>query len=538
MSISVKTYNQLIISIIILGIGFRIFHFLYNRSLWMDEVYLATSLVKMNLQDLLTSPLYYQQKAPIGFLAAVKLAENLFGNKEYGLRIIPLLSGITSIFLFGGIAKHYLSKPAVILAMAIFCFSPALVYHSVEVKQYATELLCTLLVLQLYLKYNHKLFLKERIFYGIAGAIVIWFSYSSIFILASAGLIGLFTGFSKRDWKETMINCIPYTLWAFSFLVNYLIFTHKHAESDWIKYWFDAYHNFMPFPPRSISDLSWFPINIYRMLDYPLGLLWNFNVWSDHKVLGIIMKAPFIPLGLLATGSYYLLTRKNKADNAILILSISLTLIASGLKLYPLTGRFWVFLSPILILILSYGLDWAHSYIKNRNALSIVLILMIIPALVQSIGYIIKPETFYIHKKSDQRAALAYINDHFQKDDAVYVYWNNQPGYLLYQDLYHFNYKAIEGLDYRNVSDDFQTYNQHLKADFEKFSGSKRVWLVYNTQFLTTIGDKIDEPKWYYKDRTTSTNNLVTTFEGLGKLIDKVEYKDITICIFDISKRK
>lgn len=538
MFITTKKYKLLVISIIILGIGFRIFHFFYNRSFWMDEVYLATSLVKMNLQSLLTNPLYYQQKAPIGFLAAVKFTEYLFGNKEYVLRLIPLLSGISSIFLFAGITKYYLSRTASILAMTIFCFSPSIIYHSVEAKQYATELFCTLLILHIYLKNNNKTLLKERISYGIAGGIIIWFSYSSIFILASAGIIGFCTDLSKRNWKTLITNSTTYIFWALSFLVNFLMFTHKHAESDWIKYWFDAYHNFMPFPPMSASDLFWFPLNIYRMLDYPLGLLWNFNVWSDHKILSIIMKAPFIPLGLLAAGSYNMMIRKNRSSAVILLLSIAFTLIASGLKLYPLAGRFWIFLSPMLILIISFGLDWVRNYIKNSRAIGFILIMMLIPTLGQSIGYIVKPEKFYIHKKSDQRAALTYINDHLKKNDAVYIYWNNVPGYLLYKELYHFKYKAIEGIDYRNISDNLEAYNKNLKVDFKKFSGAKRVWLVYNTQFLTTIGDKIDEPKWYYKDRTTPTNNILTLFGKRGTLINKIDYNDLTICIFEFNQIK
>lgn len=119
-----KKWNLLLYIFLIIGVVIRLYHFFYNRSLWMDEVYLSISFLKMNALEILTNPLYYQQKAPIGFLLSVKLIVNIFGNKEMVLRLIPLISGISALFLFVPVAHHFLKKPAAILAIGILCFSP------------------------------------------------------------------------------------------------------------------------------------------------------------------------------------------------------------------------------------------------------------------------------------------------------------------------------------------------------------------------------------------------------------------------------
>ncbi len=66
--------------VLVIGIGFRLFHFFYNRSLFIDELYLNISLIKLNFWELATQALAYEQKAPIGYLWAVKLCVLLFGK--------------------------------------------------------------------------------------------------------------------------------------------------------------------------------------------------------------------------------------------------------------------------------------------------------------------------------------------------------------------------------------------------------------------------------------------------------------------------
>ncbi|WP_316736899.1 glycosyltransferase family 39 protein [Pedobacter aquatilis] len=524
-----KTAIYLLIGI---GILIRLFHFFYNRSLWMDEVYLSTSIVKMKLADLISSPLYYQQKAPIGFLFVVKIITTIFGDRETALRLIPLISGIISMFLFIPISKYFLKGFAPLLALGILCLSPALVYHSVEIKQYSTELLGTMLSLYFYIKLKDKKEIKSLIIWGLAGAIILWFSYSSIFILAGIGIALSLNYLLQKEWKALGLTLIPSFIWLASFIINYVLFTHKHAESEWIAYWFRAYHNFMPLPPKSISDLKWFAVNIYRMLDYPLGLLWNFIHISSNQTISMILKMPFLPILFLFTG-IYTTVNKNFTEMLILSLPILLMFLASGLELYPLTERFWVFISPIFIIIIAEGYNFICTFFNSKKIKIVLIALILIGPLILSVQSILEPQTFFVHKKSFQREALEYLNNQYQNGDAVYIYWNNLPGYRLYKEIYHYKFEGIEGSDQRKNSTNYENYFHNLRNDFIKFKNKKRVWVVFNSQFLTDIGDKIDEPKWYYNKNSSPNQHLINELVKQYVVRKKHITKDVTVLLLE-----
>lgn len=517
---------------LILGVVIRLFHFFYNRSLWMDEVYLSASLIKYSYLDLIKGPLLYQQKAPMGFLLAVKLMVDLFGNSEFSLRLIPLFSGLISMFIFIPVSRYFLSRRASIIAVGILCFSPALVYHSVEIKQYSTELLSAILCFYLFIRFERTRQLKALLLWGVLGALILWFSYSAVFILAGIALGSSLDYLLSKNWRLFFTRIIPYFLWFISFLINYLLLTHKHAESEWIAYWFRSYNNFMPFPPTSLDDLKWFAVNLYRMMDYPLGLLWNFNEMKYAKTLNVLLKMPILPIGLIIAGIYTFAKGKN-IKSFILCFPIILTLIGSGLELYPLTERFWVFISPVFIIILAKGFDLAFLRSKLRTLFYFFAIFLMLGPIIQSAVYIVKPDKFYVHKKSFQREALTYINSRYKTGDIVYVYWNNLPGYRIYEEMYPFNFNTVEGKDVRKQSKNFGDYYKHLKHDINLLQKNKRIWLVFNNKFLTDLGDRIDEPAWYYQKGKNPTDSLVEQFLKLGRPVNKKIMYDISVYLID-----
>lgn len=141
------------------------------------------SLLKMNFLQLASDPLHYKQMAPIGYLWTSKLCVVLFGKSELAHRLFPLICGIGSLFMFLPVARSFLKPIGVIMAMGILALAPPLVYHSVEAKPYSTELLATIIALYFYIRYNNKVDFRSRLLWGLIGSIIIWFSYTSIFIL-------------------------------------------------------------------------------------------------------------------------------------------------------------------------------------------------------------------------------------------------------------------------------------------------------------------------------------------------------------------
>ena len=84
---AVSAKNIAIFAFIFIGVFFRVFHFFHNRSLFIDELFLNINLLKLSFRELAVGPFMYEQKAPIGYLWAVKNGQ-MDDLETPGLRVI------------------------------------------------------------------------------------------------------------------------------------------------------------------------------------------------------------------------------------------------------------------------------------------------------------------------------------------------------------------------------------------------------------------------------------------------------------------
>ena len=181
------------------GCLLRIAQYVLNRSLWMDESYLSLNILHRSFAGLWRA-LDYHQGAPIGFLLLEKSAVRLWGGSEYALRLFPLLAGIASVFLFYQLANKVLVARAVPVAVGLFAISPSLVYYSSEVKQYSGDTAIAILLYWLTVEGSKSEWKFWRsALAAVAGAIAIWFSHSSVFVLAGVGTTIAVALWRRRD---------------------------------------------------------------------------------------------------------------------------------------------------------------------------------------------------------------------------------------------------------------------------------------------------------------------------------------------------
>ncbi|WP_187261825.1 ArnT family glycosyltransferase [Pontibacter beigongshangensis] len=526
--------NIMLWCVIVIGVALRLFHFFYNRSLWMDEAFLSISLIKMNFLELASPPLEYEQKAPLGYLWAVKLLLLQFGNGEMALRLFSLLSGIASLFLFLPVARKYLNNLGAAVALAILALAPPLVFHAVEAKQYSTELFATILALYLYMRYSNRPELQPLLRFGLWGSLLLWFSYSSIFVLAGIAGSMCLKFLQQKAWKTMLLHFIPFSMWLASFAINYFLFTYKHTESDWLIRWFEVRSGFMPLLPTSLSDLKWYLQAAYKLLDYPLGLLWNFNLTTSSLLL-VLLKMPLLFFLAMAAGflSFY---KSNKQHLMILVLPLLLTLLASSLKLYPFYERLTVFLAPLLILLLARGVQTGSSLIPSgyrKWRYSLIALVLAWPVQ-SSVSQVLNPALFGGEKKhSFEREALMYINDHFQEGDVAYIYWNIGHTYRYYRDVKGLDYKVIEGKDLHLASDNIDEYFSKLTPDLHTIGEHKRVWLIKHRRNKVNIGAYDGQPEWYHKEEAGASIQKVLS--AIGNKIDAFERPDVRVTLYELS---
>src|SRR5690349_10008810 len=104
------------LSLLFIGVLLRVIQYLHHRSLWFDEAMLALNILNRSYAQLL-QPLDYNQGAPLGFLFLKRLIGTHLGFGEYALRLVPLIAGISSLYLFYKLAQLVLPPKAVWIAL-------------------------------------------------------------------------------------------------------------------------------------------------------------------------------------------------------------------------------------------------------------------------------------------------------------------------------------------------------------------------------------------------------------------------------------
>jgi hypothetical protein len=459
-SFSASSAKQLVISrcksqnllwcIICFGILLRITQYLSNRSLWVDEAMLALNIIHRSLPELL-SPLDYNQGAPIGFLIAQKLFVEIFGTSEYALRLLPLLCGIISLFLFVRVAKEFVEPKSLIVATGLFAISYKLIFYSSEVKQYSSDVAVALVLysVTLYIQ-NAGLSAARSLVFGMIGAFGIWFSHPATFVVAGIG--GTLSGSlaHNKQWSKLLLLMNAGLLWAVSFGALYLISLHSLSQnSELLNYWS---YGFMPFPPKSVADLRWFDKTFFEIFKEPLGLL----------------PASIAAVTFLIGGLSMAIEKKDKFF--LLAAPIMFALLASGLQSYPFTGRLLLFAAPFIIVCIAEGVMRVGLLVRNKQNLlnAAVASVLLVPQLLYSSTILVKPYFF-----EDVKPAMEYISKRWQKGDILYVYHGAQPTFQFYSAKYGFSEKEyVRGEANR---ENLLVFENELHA----FQSHKRFWVLF-----------------------------------------------------------
>ena len=513
--------------VLALGVGVRLYHFFYNRSFFIDELYLNVNTIKMGFWELATGPFDYQQKAPVGYLWAARLCVMLFGKKEMALRLFPLLCGLGTLAAFTVVARHFLKAWGAVVAVGILALSAPVIYHSVEAKQYSTELLVAALALLWYVRFHRQARWPALLAWGVLGAVALWFSFSVIFVLAGMAIVVSSRLLLARRWRKLFRYLVPFTLWLVTFAVQYHFFIGKYPQSGWLIDFFDkVYHGFMPLPPASVADLVWYVRQPYILLLDPLGLLihldgnWGYLQESSWRYL---FKMGWLPAGLLVGGMGVAYVRQRTLFFCLL-LTLVLVLLASGLRMYPFTGRFVLFLTPVLALFIGFGIDRLCELFQHRPAWFYTPVALLLLMLGINTGRQLA-YTDLVMCREYNRDPLLYVNAHYQPGDVVYVFWNMSHAYEYYKDAYQLKFDAVQGRNPKSYSRNAAEFLRNLEPDFRQFKGKKRLWFVHDYENRNAIGEYVFQPPWYHHTSFVPSNEVQARFGRMGRKVTEFRHK-------------
>ncbi|MEZ5701272.1 MAG: hypothetical protein R3E42_03845 [Burkholderiaceae bacterium] len=175
--------------VLLLGVALRLWQFAFNRSLWLDEAYLASNFVGRDTWALVTEPLANGQAAPLGFLIAAKACFEGLGGADWTLRLVPLLSGLATLWVAWRLTMLvWRSAAARLLFVGLVAFSPVLIYYASEFKQYGGDVLASMLVVWAAMRFGATDLRSSLLRLGWVGALGVWFSHPIVFVMAAVGL--------------------------------------------------------------------------------------------------------------------------------------------------------------------------------------------------------------------------------------------------------------------------------------------------------------------------------------------------------------
>jgi Dolichyl-phosphate-mannose-protein mannosyltransferase len=446
---------------VLLGAALRVGQYSMGSAMWVDELAVARNLVDRSLGALLTAPLSYDQVAPPGFLLVEKLALAVLGPSEYALRLFPLVGGLASLVLFALLARRVLSASGAAIAVGLFALSPPLVGFAVQLKPYATDVaLAILLTLAALDWWDHRV-ARSSVPLGVVGFVVAWFSIPALLVLG--GLLLALGAASLQDKLGGSIRRLApaaalWTTGALGIAVVTFVTTSPSTRVFMRAYWQDGF----PPLPQSLRDGFWVVRTFTSLVGGQLGYEWPLLLVAA-AIVGVVS-----------------LWRRHRLAAQMLALPIALAILAAAVRAYPLDGRLALWVLPAIVMAIGECAARAGDALGRHVPYASVLVagvLAVLPA--RAIA-----RTYPFYQKEEMRTVLAYVRDHRQPGDAVYVYFGAVPAVAFYGPRY--GIQPDEVTVGRCHRPELQRYFSELDA----FRGRPRVWLVMSHTSPPQLGER------------------------------------------------
>ena len=419
--------QALALALITVGIGLRLAEYGLNRSLWLDEAFLALNIRDRGFGDLFGT-LDYNQAAPAGYLLLERSAVALFGDTEYALRAIAVIAACASVPLFWISARRVLATWPAILALGLFALSGGLLLHAAEVKPYSSDVLVSVALLTLAVARwpQGELTLPRSIAAGLVGGALVWVSYPAVFVVAGIGATLLVEAI-LRGARATVRNLVVTTGLALgsAAILSATVLDSTVGVQTSLKAGVPRF--FLPFPPTSAHDFAWFPRAARSFFRESVGL----GTWA--AVL-------FAALALV--GAVSLARRGAWRTVGILLSPLPFVLAASAAGLYPFGGRFTLFYVPFILLLVAQG-AWAvvetmQARFVNSSQLRLTMA-RTLGASLCGLGLLaVAANSAFAHFEDPQseaiKPALAEIQDQWRPGDSLYLYFASQYAFRYYAE--------------------------------------------------------------------------------------------------------
>lgn len=473
-------HSLAVAAILLVGGGVRVATNVAPGSLQFDELATALNVTERGWSELL-EPLGYQQVAPIGFIAAEKAGVTLLGPTESGLRLFPLIASIASLFLFWRVASRYLEGASLLAALALFAVSPALVWYARKAKQYSGDVGATLFLLWLALRFlEGRSNARQAWIAGVAGGAAILISQPAVLVAVGLALVLLYDRWRS---KQSLVPLVPLGAgWAAGIVLQALTTLRliPHETQDFMtSAWSFA---FFPAPWDRPDAFLWLPQRLFDFVGFFVGLLES-DSWWEIVFVGVY--------SILAVLGMLRLVRGRKPSVALLFTPLVVAVLASALRLLPLSGRLMIYVGPMFLVSCLAGVEEIRSRARPRLLPAVLAGGMVLGAgPVLFLPFLIP----FLNRREDAHSVLLEVRERWRQDDVMYVYHGGVQAMKFYGEPLGLA-PWIEG---GRHDPDARAYLREVDA----LRGRRRVWFFQThaggckvpviRSYLETIGKEID----------------------------------------------
>jgi uncharacterized membrane protein len=352
---------------VILGLGvlLRLYAYLLNRGMWLDEMMLKGNIVNVRILDF-WAPLTSDQLAPFGFLIVQRALATFVSERNYVLRFLPLMAGIGSLYLFSLLARRILPRRAALIALILVALSDDLIYYSSEMKPYSLDVAFGVAItLAACLALGQIPSARAVVWLAVLAATAPWFSFASAFMVAGCGIVLLLDALMARRLRTALL----WTLIGLGWLANFLV-SYRASQAMLSPY--TTMYRFWDFAFLRLNE----PMSRSNLLHAGGLLLEKFANPLNLVSIDMSRWLVLLPLIALVVGT---VTLARRSPRALLLLAspIALALLAAGLRVYPFHGRLILELVPAFFLIIAQGIERLAARPPDRSGLASKFILLV-----------------------------------------------------------------------------------------------------------------------------------------------------------------
>jgi hypothetical protein len=449
--------------IVLAGLGLRLGQYRHDRSLFLDEVSVATNIAHKGYMELVRT-LQFDQCAPAGFLFAVKATCGLLGRSDCVLRLVSLVAGCSAMAMFFWFARRFAGRAPAMLATAFFALSSSQVYYASELKPYALDVLASMAMIAAFAELDgRRIGALGAAGLGLLGAVAVFFSFPVAIVMAGLGACAGVRELAARRWSQVGWLAVVAALWFAGFVGLYFLqLRHFDRNAGWIEFCWGK--DFMPLTASASQQVKW-----------ALEKLREINSSGVGLVEGGLAAFAF----LLGLGEMW---RRSRYKFCVLISPLLATTALSALRTYPLGGRAILYLAPATLVFIALGVDsLRRTAPKGTYAAPCIAAIFLLVQPLHSMadachGKLYINTMFYGYRFEESKPLMRYLREHWQPGDQVYLYNQSYISFEYYADQFGFQ----KGDWVRGMETGFMDSSwAHMQSDLQKLQGRKRVWVFF-----------------------------------------------------------